>query len=160
MGRRPALDGAPPTRCLDPSPRAAPAREQEEIIMELDARHFVNGYFEAVFHAPDVSAFTELFAPDGVLEDPVGTPPLRGREAIGRFLAGVMSLVERGEHEIRDVFTCGRESAVHWSLVVTTKRGDRVPLEGIGIFSFDDQHKLRHVREFYDVGQLQKIVSP
>lgn len=28
------------------------------------------------------------------------------------------------------------------------------------IFSFNDQHELRHVREFYDAGQLQKIFSP
>ena len=127
---------------------------------ELDVRQFLNNYFAMALDAPDVNAFTELFTLDGVLEDPVGTPPLRGREAIGRFLAAGRSLIDRSKYEIRDVLSCGHESAVRWSAVVTTKRGDRIAIEGIGIFSFDDQHKLRHVREFYDVGQLQKIFSP
>jgi steroid delta-isomerase len=127
---------------------------------ELDVRQFLNTYFALALEAPDVSAFTELFAPDGILEDPVGTSPLRGRQAIGQFLAAGRSHIERSKFEIRDVLSCGHESAARWSAVVTTKRGDCVSLEGIGIFSFDDQHKLRHVREFYDVGQLHKILSP
>ena len=49
--------------------------------------------------------------------------------------------------------------AVRWSAVVTTKRGNRIAVEGIGVFSFDDQRKLRSVREFYDVGTLQQIFS-
>jgi len=125
----------------------------------LDIRQFLNTYFALALDAPDVSAFTELFTPDGVLEDPVGTSPLRGRKAIGQFLAAG-PLIERSKYEIRDVLSCGHESAVRWSAVVTTKRGDCISIEGIGSFSFDDQHKLRHVREFYDVGKLQKIFSP
>jgi steroid delta-isomerase len=128
--------------------------------MELDVHQFVKRYFEVVFNAPEVSTFTELFTPDGVLEDPVGTPPLHGREAIAQLVAAGRALIERAEFEIRDVITCGRESAVRWSSVVTTKRGDRVAIEGIGVFSFDEQQKLRHVREFYDVRQLQKIFAP
>jgi steroid delta-isomerase len=127
---------------------------------EPDVRQFLNTYFAMALDAPDVSAFTELFAPDGVLEDPVGTPPLRGRQAIGQFLAAGRALIERSKYEIRDVLSCGDESAVRWSAVVTTRRGACITIEGIGIFSFDDRHKLRHVREFYDVGQLQKIFSP
>lgn len=126
---------------------------------EFDVREFVNMYFAMALDAPDVSSFTALFTPDGVLEDPVGTPPLRGREAIGQFLAAGRALIERTAYEICDVLSCGHESAVRWSAVVTTRRGDRVVIDGIGIFSFDDQHKLRQVREFYDVGQLQKIFS-
>lgn len=125
----------------------------------LDMRAFVTRYFALALDASDVSAFTELFAPDGVLEDPVGTPPLRGREAIGQFLAAGRSLIERTEYEIRDVLSCGHESAVRWSAVVTTRRGHRIAIEGIGIFSFDDQRKLRSVREFYDVAALQQIFA-
>jgi steroid delta-isomerase len=126
---------------------------------EFDVREFLNMYFAMALDAPDVSSFTELFTPDGVLEDPVGAPPLRGREAIGQFLAAGRALIERTTYEIRDVLSCGHESAARWSAVVTTRRGDRVVIEGIGIFSFDDQHKLRQVREFYDIGKLQKIFS-
>lgn len=33
----------------------------------------------------NVDAIVALFAPDGTLEDPIGTPPHRGHEAIARF---------------------------------------------------------------------------
>ena len=33
----------------------------------------------------DVAAIVALFAPDGTLEDPIGTPPHAGHEAIARF---------------------------------------------------------------------------
>jgi steroid delta-isomerase len=127
--------------------------------MELDFRQFIKKYFEIVFDAPDVSTFTALFAPDGVLEDPVGTPPLRGRDAIGQFLAAGRAVIERIDFELHEIYPCGLECAVRWSADLVTKRGERVAIEGIGTFSFDDQHKLRHVREFYDAGVLQKIFS-
>lgn len=126
----------------------------------FDMRAFVTRYFALALDASDTRAFTELFTPDGVLEDPVGTPPLCGRDAIGQFLAAGRALIERTEYEIRDVLCCGRESAVRWSAVVTTRRGHRVVIEGIGIFCLDDQRKLRSVREFYDVASLQQIFSP
>lgn len=126
---------------------------------DLDARQFLRRYFALALDEPDVTAFTELFALDGVLEDPVGTPPLHGREAIGRFLAAGRAFIERTRYEFRDVFCCGHEIAVRWSAIVTTRRGDNIAIDGIGIFSFDDQHKLRRVREFYDAGHLQKIIS-
>lgn len=127
--------------------------------MELDVRQCIRRYFEVVFDAPDVSTFTALFAPDGALEDPVGTPPLHGREAIGQFLAAGRALIERIDFEIHEIYPCGRECAVRWSAAITTKRGERVMNAGIGIFSFNDHHQLRHVREFYDVGILQKLLA-
>ncbi len=126
---------------------------------ELDVRQLVRRYFELVFDAPEVSTFTDLFAPDGVLEDPVGTPPLRGRDAIGQFLAAGRAFLERIDFEVHEIYPCGRECAVRWSAVITTKRGERVMNAGIGIFSFDEHHKLRHVREFYDAGMLRKLFS-
>jgi steroid Delta-isomerase len=127
--------------------------------MDLEIRQIVRRYFEVVFDAPDVNTFTALFAPDGVLEDPVGTPPLRGRDAIGQFLAAGRALLEGIDFEIHEIYPCGHECAVRWSAVITTKRGERVMHAGIGLFSFDADHKLRHVREFYDVGVLQKLFS-
>jgi steroid Delta-isomerase len=127
--------------------------------MELELQQLIRRYFEVVFEAPDVSTFTALFAPDGVLEDPVGTPPLHGRDAIGQFLAAGRTLIERIDFELHEIYPCGRECAVRWSAAITTKWGERVLTAGIGIFSFDDHHKLRHVREFYDVGVLQQLVS-
>ncbi|MDI3284116.1 nuclear transport factor 2 family protein [Polyangium sp. 15x6] len=126
---------------------------------EAEARQIIEAYFHAAMQVPDVRVFTTFFAPDGVLEDPVGTPPLRGHEAIAGFLEAGKSKLERAEIVVREIITCGSESAVRWSGDLSTKRGERLTIEGIGIFTFDEQNKLRHVREFYDVAKLLAIFS-
>ncbi|XXT20977.1 nuclear transport factor 2 family protein [Sorangium sp. So ce429] len=126
---------------------------------EADARQIIGVYFNVVANEPDTGAFVELFSPDGILEDPVGTPPLRGREAIRRFVDAGRSKIERSELVVREIMTCGSESAVRWSGDILTRRGGRITLEGIGIFMFDEQQKLRHVREFYDVTKLLAVFS-
>ncbi|MDC3962564.1 nuclear transport factor 2 family protein [Polyangium jinanense] len=126
---------------------------------EAEARQIIEAYFHAAMKEPDIRVFTAFFAPDGVLEDPVGTPPLRGREAIASFLEAGKSKLGPSEIVVREIITCGSESAVRWSGDLLTKRGERLNIEGIGVFTFDEQNKLRHVREFYDVAKLLAIFS-
>jgi uncharacterized protein (TIGR02246 family) len=121
---------------------------------EAVVREILKEYFNAAMNEPDVEVFVRLFTPDGVLEDPVGTPPHQGREAIRQLLIGGKSKVERGEVDIREIFSCGSESAVHWKMQLSTKRGEHVSIEGIGIFMFDEQGKIRHVKEYYDAANL------
>jgi hypothetical protein len=40
-----------------------------------------------------------------------------------------------------------------------TRRGEQLVIEGIGIFTFDEEGKLGHVREFYDASHLLTIFS-
>jgi steroid delta-isomerase len=54
---------------------AGPARSGEELVERYLAAH----------GATDLEAVVALFAEAATLEDPVGSPPLRGREAIRAF---------------------------------------------------------------------------
>lgn len=126
---------------------------------EIEMREFLSAYFEAALNEPDPAGYVALFAEDGVLEDPVGTPPYRGPQAIGQYVSAGKALIERVELEVHEVFACGIESAARWTMTVHTKRGDHVVVQGIGTFTFDEHGKLRHVREFYDVGLLMKIFA-
>lgn len=49
----------------------------------------VSQFFDASQRA-DADAWADSFAPDALFHDPVGTEPLRGREAIREFIAGVL----------------------------------------------------------------------
>ena len=126
---------------------------------EAEVRQFVTRYFHAAMTEPDSSIFPTFFTPDGILEDPVGTPPLHGREAIQKFLEAGKAYIERTTFEVREIMVCGSECAVRWSSQVWTRKGQQVTVEGIGNFMFDDAGKLRHVREFYDVSTLLSIIS-
>jgi len=126
---------------------------------EAEVRQIVTSYFHAALNEPDISKFPTFFTPDGILEDPVGTPPLRGREAIRTFVEAGRANIERGTFEIREIFMCGNESAVRWKIEVWTKKGQHLTVNGIGNFMFDEERKLTHVREFFDVTTLLSIFS-
>ncbi|KYF75347.1 nuclear transport factor 2 family protein [Sorangium sp. So ce394] len=125
---------------------------------EAEVRQFVERYFHTAFNDTE-EAFAALFTPEGVLEDPVGTPPLRGRKAIIGFLRAAKPKIERASVQVREIMACGDESAVRWSLDLRTRKGDHVAIEGIGNFAFGEQRQLRLVREFYDVELLRKITA-
>ena len=126
---------------------------------EAEVRQIVTNYFHAALMEPDTSVFPTFFTLEGILEDPVGTPPLRGREAIQKFVAAGRAKIERVTFEIREIFVCGNESAVRWTFEVWTKKGQHLTVNGIGIFLFDGECKLRHVREFFDMTALLSIFS-
>ncbi|XXX78254.1 SgcJ/EcaC family oxidoreductase [Sorangium sp. So ce134] len=125
---------------------------------ETEARQFIERYFHAIFNDTE-EAFAALFTPDGVLEDPVGTPPLRGREAILVFLRAGKQKIERMSAQVREIMVCGDESAARWTADLWSSSGEHVVLEGIGNFVFDEQRQLRLVREFYDVELIRKILA-
>lgn len=125
---------------------------------ETEAREFLNRYFHAAMQGTDLDAFTALFAEDGALEDPVGTPPLVGRAAIREFLAAGRSRIDHSVVEVHEVKVCGDEVATRWSGVLHTLDGRALAIDGIGVFTFAGP-QLRRVREFWDVGQLARLFA-
>lgn len=122
-----------------------------------EAHEFITRYFHLALEQPDLDQFAGLYAEDAVLEDPVGTPPLRGRAAIREFLARGRAVIAEAKTTVHSVKPCGDECAVHWSVEVRSVQGRTIDYDGIGIFSFDGAGKLRHVREFYDVAKLARL---
>ena len=126
---------------------------------EAEVRQLVTNYFHTSLVEPDTGIFPTLFTPAGILEDPVGTPPFRGREAIQQRLAAGWEKMERCTFEVGEIFVCGNESAVRWTIEVWTKKGQHLTMNGIGTFLFDGKGKLQHVREFFDVAAILSIFS-
>ena len=110
----------------------------------------VEEYFNAV-GAFDIQRYVNTFAPDGVLEDPVGTPPIQGSAALGAFIAGISAPFSEIKHKIQEVIVCGHEAAVNWKLHLKTTTGKKIVVDGMGIFNFNENGKLQSVREFWDL---------
>ena len=110
----------------------------------------VEEYFASV-GAFDVPRYVNNFAPDGVLEDPVGTPPVQGTQAITAYITSIIAPFSEIKHNIQEVVVCGNEAAVNWKLKLTTTTGKHITIDGMGVFSFNQEGKLQSVREFWDL---------
>ena len=108
----------------------------------------------------DVQRVINHFADDAVVEDPVGTPPMQGKQAIAIYLASFPTLFDQMKLYSLDIKPGGQEAAVTWRLRFTTKSGHTFFLEGIGHFRFNQEGKIQAEKEFFDLAyfleQLQK----
>ncbi len=108
----------------------------------------------------DVPRVINNFAADAVLEDPVGTPPMQGTQAITAYLETFPTIFSQMKLYSLDVKVRGQEAAVKWRIRFTTRTGNVFFLEGIGFFKLNQEGKIELEREFFDLeyflGQLQK----
>jgi len=100
----------------------------------------------------DVQRVVNHFAADAVVEDPVGTPPIQGTQALAAYLGTFPSLFNQIKLYSLDIKVCGQEAAVAWRLRFETKTGNVFFLEGIGVFKFNQEGKIQSEREFFDLG--------
>jgi steroid Delta-isomerase len=98
----------------------------------------------------DVQRVVNNFAPDGVIEDPVGTPPIVGHEALAAYLATFPTLFSEMKLYSLDVKVRGQEAAVKWRIRFKTKTGNTFFLDGIGFFKLNEEGKITSEREFFD----------
>ncbi len=110
----------------------------------------VEEYFASVA-ALDVQRYANNYAPDGVLEDPVGTPPVQGTQAIAAFFGAIIAPFSKITPHIQEIIVCGNEAAVNWKLKLKTTTGKVIFIDGMGVFKFNEQGKLQSVREFWDL---------
>ena len=144
------LLGASVTR-VEAAPAPALTPEQIEAVIE-DAFAGLVSF--------DVQRVINNFAADAVLEDPVGTPPMQGTQAITAYLETFPTLFNQLKLYSLDIKVRGQEAAVKWRIRFTTKTGNVFFLEGIGFFKLNQQGKIELEREFFDLeyflAELQK----
>lgn len=108
----------------------------------------------------DAQRVVNHFAADAVLEDPVGTPPMVGTQAITAYLESFPTFFNQMKLYSLDIKVGGQEAGVKWRLRFTTKSGHVFFLEGIGHFKFNQDGKIQSEKEFFDLAyfleQLQK----
>jgi steroid Delta-isomerase len=112
------------------------------------------------FAAFDAQGTADLYAPDGTIEDPIGTPPIQGTQAIIAYLETYPTILNEIRVQAFDVTVCGQEAAIKWRLRFKTKTGNVFFVDGIGIFKINENGKVQSDREFFDLAyflsQLQK----
>jgi uncharacterized protein (TIGR02246 family) len=112
------------------------------------------------FAAFDAQGTAALYAPDGTIEDPVGTPPVQGTQAIIAYLETFPTILNEIRIQSFDVTVAGQEAAIKWRLRFKTKTGNVFFVDGIGIFRINENGKVQSDREYLDyayfLSQLQQ----
>ncbi|RNL62549.1 steroid delta-isomerase [Nocardioides marmoriginsengisoli] len=92
-----------------------------------------------------------LYAPDGVLEDPVGSEPLVGREAIQGFYATLEPM--KVTTELLAIRASGGEAAFHFHIETDTGAGVAV-LDPMEMMAFDEDGLIRSMRAWWNDGDM------
>ena len=112
-------------------------------------RATVDAYVDA-YARNDKAAFLALWAPDGVLEDPVGTPVHQGVEALGAFWDGARELADRIELLPVSVIQAGDEAAMVFEIHAHIGDGGLV-MQAVDVMRVGDDGRLASVRAYWDM---------
>ena len=107
------------------------------------------------FSAFDAQGTTDCFAPDGTIEDSVGTTPIQGTQAILAYQQSFSTVLNEIRFQSADITVGGQEAAVKWRIRFKTKTGNVFYLEGIGVLKINDDGKIQSDRNFFDLAYFQ-----
>lgn len=122
-----------------------------------EIRATVDAYVDA-YAKNEKAAFLALWAPDGVLEDPVGTPAHVGVEALGAFWDGARELADRIVLLPREVIVADGEAAVVIEIHAHMGNAGLV-MQAVDIMNFDDDGRLTSVRAYWDMATATPLTS-
>lgn len=107
----------------------------------------VEGYV-AAYNARDLDAILALYASEASMEDPVGTPPARGREAIAAlYRAGF-------EMGVRLELDGSIRSAPDAAVFPLRARTQSAQIDIIDLFEFDEAGLIRSMRAYWSSDNL------
>ncbi len=113
----------------------------------------VRGYFLAI-RAMDADAFANTFAEDGTTCDPMGTPPISGRDGIREFLSSICKNFKSVSLTEESIFVAGNGAAVKWTGKGTSANGKEVRFEGIDVFEINQDGKIQSVWAYWNPAEM------
>lgn len=121
----------------------------------FDPEQKVRTYF-ATLSDPGLEGLGDLFAPNCVLEDPVGLPPNHGQMAVVEYISGLRSLFSQIQFEVPRVFvvTPNEAGAVWTAHAVAAASGKVIEVHGMAVFTFNDAGEIRSLREWWELADL------
>ena len=94
------------------------------------------------FAAFDAQGTTNCFAPDGTIEDSVGTTPIQGTQAILAYQQSFPTLLDELRFQSVDITVGGQEAAVKWRIRLKTK-------------TVNEDGKIQSAGNFFDLAYFQ-----
>jgi steroid delta-isomerase len=118
----------------------------------------------AAVEARDRQGWLDLFADDGVVEDPIGPsafdPGGRGHhgiEAIAAFYDTVIAANESIRFNVHQSYLCGDEAANVGVIRITFPGGTAVEVDGIYIYRRSPDDKIASLRAFWEPDHVRTL---
>lgn len=102
----------------------------------------------------DAEAFANTFAEDGTTCDPMGTPPISGRDGIREFLSSICKNFKSVGLTEESIFVAGNGAAVKWTGKGTSAGGKEVRFEGIDVFEINEDGKIQNVWAYWNPAEM------
>ena len=118
-------------------------------------RKTMDAYVDALARA-DRDAWVDLFAPDAVQVDPVGTPPNVGHDAIRAFWDRALGIADTVVFDVHHLHVCGDEAAMVFTGTVRFGDGGMV-FDGVDILRFDDGGQITELRAYWDAAAMRPL---
>lgn len=139
--------------CGDSAPRARPIAPGRELAPD-EVRAVVAAY-ERAWNTRDRALYVSLFASAGTVEDPVGSPPVRGPEALGDFFDGIVAGANlRLEIRPADLRISGNHVAFPFAIHLEVG-GGRFLLSPVDTMDLDGEGRITALRAFYSPSDLR-----
>jgi len=106
------------------------------------------------FNAADPQAISDLFADDASVEDPVGTPTMKGREAIAAFYRSSVATGARLKLAAPIRASHGNAAAMAFDVELNMPQGPAV-IRVIDTFTFDGAGKFTSMRAFWGPSDME-----
>lgn len=107
-----------------------------------------------------------LFAPDAVVEDPVGPSFLdpaglgrRGREEIGAFWDGTVATMSAFRFTIADSFANGSTCANVATIVSTLPDGSTMTVDAVLVYTVDESEHITSLRAYWEPDRAMATIS-
>ena len=117
-------------------------------------RETIENYWKA-FTAGDRDAWVALFTDDATVEDPVGTPVHRGKDAIGGFFESARSLADSIELRSLDVTAIVGNEAAFAMEIRPNIGGTTFVMEAIDVMTFADDGRITSQRAFWQQEKMR-----
>jgi steroid Delta-isomerase len=116
-------------------------------------RGHVKRYFEGT-RSMNAKQWASAFSERAVVEDPMGTPALRGEQILKQGESFVQAFREVGLTE-GYVNVQGLQAVAHWTGRGTTPQGQRMRFEGINVFEFDANGKIVSLKGYWSPSEMK-----
>jgi steroid Delta-isomerase len=122
-------------------------------------RDTLDAYFAAIA-ARDPRRIASVFAKDGEIEDPVGSPIRHGRDEVaGLFASGVAALASHVSIKVLAALPSGNRIAAHWTLTARGKAGREIEAEGIDVLRVDSHGQIVRAEGYWNAAAFRQMLA-